>query len=199
MSLKTKLTLTVVSMICTICILLVGVWAVVEQSKGGVINSAELVMRNIEGTLVCSRYGAGEEDFEDVLLYTEDMGLDEKKTSTVFGSTDFAKESFEIVYLLYFELDQTCMTETWINLENVTLDNTNSYHASYKFVQSKEEPTDWTMAENIKGTIAVTHDRPYLWMRISLSYVDNPNATALERASWGYKLQFYGNMHSVVE
>ena len=186
-------------MICTICILLIGIWAVVEQSRGGVVNNAELVMQNIEGTLICSRYGAGTEDYDRVVLYTEDTGLDSKKASEVLGSTNFAKESDEIVYILFFELDQTCETETWINLEDVTLDNTETFYPSYKFSQTKEEPEDWSKAENISRTIAVTHDKPYLWIRISLSYIRQQDTSAYETATWKYKLQFFGNMRSVVE
>lgn len=186
-------------MICTICILLIGIWVVVQQARGGVVNNAELIMQNIEGTLICSRYGAGTEDYHRVVLYTEEMGLDTKKANEVLESTNFAQNSQEIVYLLYFELDQTCETETWINLEDVTLDNAEEFFASYKFSQTKAEPEDWSGAENISGTIVVNQDKPYLWVRISLGYTATQDTSVKGTATWKYKLQFFGNMRSIVE
>ena len=199
LSLKTKFGLTVVSMICTLCILLLGIWVVVQQSKGGVVNSAKLLMENVEGTLICSRYGAGEQDYEDVIIYSQASGLHEDRVEEIFESTNFAKDSHEIVYVLYFKFDQTCETETWINLEDVSLDNTDSFGASYKFSLSETEPEDWSKAQNISGTIPVGQDNPYLWIRISLNYLEQPVLGAVERASWGFKLQFFGNMRTIVE
>ena len=199
LSLKTKFGLTIVSMICTLCILLLGIWVVVQQSKGGVVNNAKLLMDNVEGTLTCSRYGAGDEDFESVVIYSQASGLHEDRVEQIFESTNFAKDSTEIVYLLYFEFDQTRETETWINLEDVSLDNSWSFGASYKFSLTKDEPEDWSKAENISGTIPIGQDNPYVWIRISLSYLEKPTIGAVESASWGYKLHFYGNMKTIVE
>lgn len=194
---KVKLVVTIVSIVCAICVMALGIYAVLLSFEDGVTNTAKLTMVQVDGTLYCSRYGAGRSDYRNELFYDKENGVYQQTVDKVLEDTDFANYSSTIEYVFYFERDQISESDTWINLENVSISDPTYLSATYKYAYSETEP-DWESASPITGTIIASREHPYVWVRACLSvkeYLAEETAV-IHNVVWNFELGFYGNMQT---
>ena len=193
MNIRTKVITTIIAMVCSLSVSATGIAAILVEFPIQVANSTSIAVGDVQGDLYGERYGANNQDLVLQHLFKNGVGVQQAEMDYFCQDVSFSDGSKQIEYVFKFILAESAENGVLIELTNAGLTNQAAYVANYSYAYGQKEP-DWKNAEPIKAgaTYVVENERPYIWLRATLSVREDQVARLDTSASWMFTFTFTG-------